>query len=404
MKTLPVFVFVSWALVVETALGASLVDLERQALASDAGLVSLSEQVEAVELNAQAAGALDDPRLGLKAANFPVDSFAFDQEPMTQAIVSLSQAFPAGETRRLKRERGERGADVIRAKALSRRREVLRQLRMDWLSAWWARQQQSLLEERQSVLSLMTKAQEGRYGSGEVSQTGVASTELKRIQVDEGLIRIQGQYQSALARVGRWVDQPPVLDWPDRLPEHLNVVPEGDLEIHPELATQRSRMDQSQLDIELARQTFKPGFMVETAYGYRDGRDDFLSLGVSMNLPVFSDQRNEQQLTAREYELKAQRATLEDQRRQLASQVEALKQDTDSLDRRIKQYQSAILPQAQHILSLAESDYAAGRGDLVRSLEAKNQWIGHRMSLLELRQQRAQKLIQLLWLLEEVSS
>lgn len=403
MKTLPIFIIALLSFGIETASSASLVELERKALASDAGLLSLSQQAEATELNAAAAGALDDPRLGLRAANLPVDSFDFNQEPMTQAIVSLSQAFPAGDTRRLKRERGERGADVIRANASLREREVLRQLRTDWLAAWWARQQQALLKERRSVLSLMTKAQEGRYGSGEVTQTGVASTELKRIQVDERLIRVDGQYRAAIERLSRWIAQQPVLDWPGSLPKHLDSLPDGDLSVHPQLVTQRSRMDQSQLDIELARHKFKPGFMVETAYGYRDGRDDFLSLGVSMNLPIFSDQRNEQNLSAREYELKAQKAKLEDQRRQLESQVGALKEDADSLDRRIKKYESAILPQAKQILSLAESDYAAGRGDLVRSLEAKNQWIGYRISLLELRQKRALKVIQLLWLLEESS-
>ena len=59
---------------------------------------------EAAESQSVAAGALPDPTVSIGFANLPVDSFDFGQEPMTQLVVGVGQAFPRGDTRSLRRQ------------------------------------------------------------------------------------------------------------------------------------------------------------------------------------------------------------------------------------------------------------------------------------------------------------
>lgn len=404
MKTLPVYLFLSLVFGMSSGFCASLTELEILALESDSGLVASREEVRASDLMAETAGDLDDPRLGLRAANLPVESFDFNQEPMTQAIVSLSQAFPAGDTRELRRDRGIQASEILGNTLDLREKEVLRDVRAAWLDAWFAQQKMSFLKERQALLELINDAQEGRYGSGEVTQTSVAQTLLQLAQLEETLVQTEGSQRAALQRMSRWVGYPSFVNWPQELPTQLTLIPDGEVNSHPGLSIADAKSRLAEVDVELARQQFKPGFMLETAYGYREGREDFLSVGVSMNVPLFSDRRNDSKLAAKQYEQRARVARYDDQRRELLARVGELRSDAKALSDRIKQYEQSILPQAQKLIDLMESDYASGRADFVRSLESKNQLIGHRISVLKLKKQRANKVIQLRWLLEKTIS
>nr|MBS0021463.1 hypothetical protein [Gammaproteobacteria bacterium] len=54
------------------------------ALRRNPKLAGARAKAEALETMPSQAGALPDPKLGINALNLPTDSFALDQEPMTQ--------------------------------------------------------------------------------------------------------------------------------------------------------------------------------------------------------------------------------------------------------------------------------------------------------------------------------
>ena len=73
------------------------------AQARDPWLAGSEWRQQSLEARGVAAAALPDPVLRLGAANLPMDTFDFDQEPMTQFQLGLSQAIPRGATRELER-------------------------------------------------------------------------------------------------------------------------------------------------------------------------------------------------------------------------------------------------------------------------------------------------------------
>ena len=92
---------------------------ETMALERDARLAGLAERRQALQEDAVAAAQLPDPQLRFGALNLPTDSFAVDQEPMTQIQLGLRQQFPRGHTRSLSRGRAE---TLAAAEARPRRR------------------------------------------------------------------------------------------------------------------------------------------------------------------------------------------------------------------------------------------------------------------------------------------
>ena len=67
-------------------------------------LASIRARSDAIRAASSYAGALPDPTLSLNAMNMPTDTFSFDQEPMTQMQVALSQSFPFPGKRNLRLE------------------------------------------------------------------------------------------------------------------------------------------------------------------------------------------------------------------------------------------------------------------------------------------------------------
>ena len=59
---------------------------------------------QATEAESIAAAQLPDPVLSFGAANLPVDNFDFNQEPMTQFKVGVSQVFPRGDSQKIKKQ------------------------------------------------------------------------------------------------------------------------------------------------------------------------------------------------------------------------------------------------------------------------------------------------------------
>ena len=77
----------------------SRLEAERAAVADALALQVLNQEAEAQRAEARATRALPNPQLRLGLTNLPADTFAWDQEPMTQLQVSLRQALPNGRAR-----------------------------------------------------------------------------------------------------------------------------------------------------------------------------------------------------------------------------------------------------------------------------------------------------------------
>ena len=106
------------------------------ALATQPQFAAREDAMRALRENAVAAGELPDPKLSFGLQALPLDSFDFNQEAMTQAIVGVSQSIPGGAKRALNRERVGREAEQVAADLDATRRRVEREVRLAWLDLW----------------------------------------------------------------------------------------------------------------------------------------------------------------------------------------------------------------------------------------------------------------------------
>jgi outer membrane protein TolC len=138
---------------------------------------------------------------------------------------------------------------------------------------------------------------------------------------------------------------------------------------HPIILKVDQQIEISRKDIEIATESYKPGWGLNVSYGYRDNnpngnsRSDFVSAGVTFDLPLFTANRQDKKRLAKEHAYQA----LKDKRieilRQLVSKLQQEINIEEQLTKRHKLYNRILIPQAKQQTTASLLAYQSDRGD-----------------------------------------
>lgn len=359
----------------------SLAAAEEIAVARDAGLEVIVARQQALLDTAVAESQLPDPEVLFGAANVPVDSFSLDREPMTQVQVGLRQRFPAGDTLGLRRERLEVLANASTAEQAQRRREVQLMVRNAWIEAAWRSEAMELVRSERGWYEELENAVESAYASGRRRQDELIRVQLEIDGLEEEIARLREARAPSEAELARWLGDDAVRADLNGLPGLPPLPPRevspARLDFHPVLEARADAAHAEAIGVDLARQAYKPSWMLDVRYGLRDsvdavGRDrsDMLSAMLSFELPIFTGNRQDRRISAARASERAARRQLEDQRRTLAAELAGAWETHERLGERIALFRKQILPSAEDYVEatlLAYQNDLAPFDELVRA-------------------------------------
>jgi outer membrane protein TolC len=351
-------------------------------------------------------GRLPDPQLTLGLANVPTDSYRLNREDMTMTVVGVRQAFPPGKTLKLKTERAEKELAREQARVQMEQRNLLRQVRQVWLELYFQEQSLRTLDESRRLAHKQLDAAEGRYRAAQETQQSVLRSRQALARLDERAPMIRSQRLRLQAQLARWVGDAAYQPLPAELPA-LPVAPgEFDYTRHPEWIATQTMLDETRVEVEMVRQEYKPGMMLDVSYGFRrpmpDGteRPDLLSAMVTFDLPVFRNKRQDRKLAEKQTMEAGARFELDDKRRELESMSRSLHAELDGLTEREKIFTERLLPatrrEAQVTVAGFARDQSEYRDALMKSLDTEIEY-------LRLRVDRAKAQSELLYLTGEQS-
>jgi outer membrane protein TolC len=142
------------------------------------------------------------------------------------------------------------------------------------------------------------------------------------------------------------------------------------------LESDRQGINAAQSKLELAQKDFLPDFNVEAAYGARnnmpDGsrRSDLLSLGISMNVPIFAAGKQAKAVDQRTSELMQQRYALQDRWNAVRAEITQSHSDYQRAKQQFVLFDTGIIPQARQTVASMLAGYQVNKVDflnLVRS-------------------------------------
>jgi outer membrane protein TolC len=360
----------------------SLAAAVNMAVARDSVLQQLSAEKTATLANSVAVGSLPDPKLVVGLSNLPTDTFAVGQQPMTMQVVGIQQEFPAGDSRELARQRGSQMADAQQAAVDARRLEVARAVRLAWLKCYYAAHAITLVQASESALQQSVAIAKEQYVNGKGTQQQWLRARLGLAEAKARQIDFEDAESSAHAELARWLGDDAKRALTDKLPDLppppayevlLNRLPQ-----HPLLQRADAQIAANQTGVELAHQDYKPMWGVALSYGHRPGNDaanhpysDMLSAIVTLSLPLFTRDRQDQKVVSARSDLRASTYARDDQLRQLKQMLDDEWAHWQQLKELDALYAQTVLPDTAADITSGLDAYSNGDGDFFEVIRAQ---------------------------------
>jgi outer membrane protein TolC len=336
-----------------------------------------------MQASAVSAGRLPDPQVIVGIDNLPVtgeDAYSTTRDFMTMRKAGLMQEFPAASKRRLERELAGARVGIAEAELLASRLEIAREVAQTWIRRAIAEKSLNDLRSLQPELELQAAAARAAVAAGRSSTADALAAEVELAELQSRLLQMQSEARQASFELARWIDSDaarPLAPLPslDDLPTPPAALLESVHE-HGSLLTFQSQIDAARLDVDYAKAQRRPDWSAELAFAKR-GPDfsDMVSLQFRIGLPLFANNRQNPQISAKQAELRRLEADREAELRMHTAEIHQMIAQWQQLGEQLGQYERELLPLARERSRAALASYRSGRGDLRLTLDAYRQEI-----------------------------
>ncbi|MGB0938357.1 MAG: TolC family protein [Colwellia sp.] len=303
---------------------------------NDPWLTGNIHKQNAINAMSVAVNTLPDPKISIGLANLPTDGFDLQQEGMTQAKIGISQVFPRGDTLSIKGEQLKFESESFVYQRKDRSAKVAVTVGSLWLDAYKAQQSIALINKNRALFEKLVDVAQASYSSavGKTRQQDIVRAQLELTRLEDRLDVLAQQKSHFDGMLSQWLSQftlehnslpshsiretlqPQQLSLSKNLPEiallNRKVVlnntwlPTSELAKyiagHPSLVAIDKKIKASKTGIKMAEQKYKPEWGVNASYGYRDddplgsSRADLFSVGVSFDLPLFTENKQDNEV------------------------------------------------------------------------------------------------------------
>jgi len=393
----------------------TLAEAEQTALDSDFVTRGFKARAESLSEQAIADGQLSDPKIKFGVVNIPVGSFDRGQENMTQLQVGIQQSFPRGRTLNYKSLQTQDIADVDEAKAFDQEKQVLRSLRNSYLDLYLNIKIESILQQNRDLFTQLLDITQRQYAVGRDNQHDVLRAQLELALMDDRIAEIIGEKEIAFAELAKWIGnasaQRPL---PDDFPDIDTISSLDDmvsnLAYHPLIQVEDAVVHASDKSIKIAEEQYKPGWMVDLTYGERTGnnidgssRDDFASAMVMVDLPIFTDKRQDKRLAASKLQNRASQYARSDRLLGLKQLVEKEHANWVRLGNRLELYETRAVVDATQNSESTLKAYQNDLTDFTTLMRARLTELNIQIDMLKIRINRAKSQANLLYFSRETS-
>jgi outer membrane protein TolC len=387
--------------------GLSISDAIDRAKVNDPWITGSEFKQSKLNAMAVAAGQLSDPQVSIGVANIAADTFAFNQEPMTQYKVGVSQMFSRGQSRSLKTAQMNLLADEQPLLRANRMAMITLQTSHLWLDAYQAQESIRLIEKDRSLFEQLVDLVEASYSSGfgKTRQHDLIRAQLELTRLDDRLTQLRQSSESSSEQLRGYISQA-YLDQAkastenqhqlsftlsQKLPEitlidaAITSHEQGDdnqkllllMANHPAVKALDKQIEAENKGVDLANQKYKPAWGINASYGYRGdaqnsmSRADLFSVGVTFDLPLFTKNRQDQEVKAAVSSVAAKETQKTLLLRQLLSTFDQETAKLQRLKQRKELYEASLLPQMNQQVEASLTAYTHDDGDFAEVIRAK---------------------------------
>lgn len=339
---------------------------------------------------------LPDPKLSLSILNLPTDGLSFSQEPMTQLKLGVSQAFPRGDSQEIKQRHLHKLASQFPLLAKERNAQTAVAVSRLWIKAVSAQQGINYVESQQSVFKQLVDTVQSQYASGRLNtrQDDVVSAQLELSRILDRRTLLLSERDQAVAQLLELLSSDTIdvnVILPVQLPQLTNDWVLGtlssqygqrqkDIDVflnHPAYLSIGQRQAAADEQVELVKQKHKPLWSVNASYAHRqdnaagDSRADFFSVGVSVDMPLFTSSYIDSDIRAEQLNKEALKTEQRLLIRSMLSELNTLRSQYKQNQRRLQLYQEALVPQLYEQSQASLNAYTNGEANFKQVMAAR---------------------------------
>ncbi len=387
------------------------------AIASDPWLTRSEINEQAMLDRSEAVDTLPNPVVSIGLANLPTDGFVFNQEPMTQLKAGVAQQFTRGNSRGIQRKQLQETAyqyPLLRQDRMAKTEVMVSSL---WLEVYRAQQIVALIENDKALFQQLAEIVQASYSSavGNVRQQDIVRAQLELTRLEDRLNTLMSQKEQAGSQLLEWFNNgnPQTFDSVDfaqytrvsvELPSIASLAQSKVallagfdqqalaqlLTAHPSILAIEQRINAGQTGVELAKQAYKPQWGVNASYAYRAddqlgrSRADFFSVGVSFDLPLFTQSSQDKKVSAAVREAEAIKTDKLLALRGLVSQLQSTWSRYQRLLTRQTLFDDNILVQTREQAEASLTAYTNDDGDFSEVVRARIDDLNARIDMLNI--------------------
>jgi outer membrane protein TolC len=348
--------------------------VEQYALEADPTVIASQSRAVALQEQAIADGQLSDPKLGLGIYNVPLNDFSVTREPSTQFRTKIQQQFPRGDTLHYQQKRTEWLGKAETAQTNLARREIRRDVRETYLELYYQVQAADIVARSRGFFQNLVEITRAHFATGRVNQQDVLQAQLELSRLDDRATHIDGNIEEQQAQLTRWLGDHAWRSIDTRFPA-LPALPsqevlKASLQTHPSIQTASARVEANQQLVKVAREQYKPGWNVGVEYRKRFGddpngsnREDMMAAMVTVDLPVFTEKRQDKRLTASRQNAEAAVQTRDQRLRELRRMLEINVAQWKRLGAQEALYHARLVSEAHQSAEAALNAYQSGTSE-----------------------------------------
>ena len=315
---------------------------------NDPWLTGNRHKQQSIESMSKAASELPDPKVSLGLANLPLDGFDFNQEGMTQLKVGITQMFPRGDTLAIKNRQLRIKSEAYPYQRQDRQAKVAVTVGGLWLDAFRIQQCIELIQKNYFLFEQLVDVAQASYSAalGTTRQQDIIRSQLELTRLEDRLDTLAQQKNHFEGQLFQWVSDFMTYEGEgEGISKGVSVdegigaidssltglhdfnfgtqIPQIELfnaeliyaqkwikpaqlvkyfSKHPSVMALDKKIRATKTGINLAKQKYQPQWAVNASYGYRaddltgKSRADLFSVGVTFDLPLFPENRQDQEV------------------------------------------------------------------------------------------------------------
>jgi cobalt-zinc-cadmium efflux system outer membrane protein len=350
-------------------------DLISEALTHNPAIKSAAERYQAQRAKIPQARSLPDPTLsGGWMGNIAPFSVQYG-DPSSYRGLTVGQEVPFPGKLKLRGQIADRGAEAAWWQYEQARRQVAADVKVAYYDYFFYTKAIAITEKDKDLLQKLASIAESLYRVGKGMQPDVFRAQVEVSRIDQKLILLRQQADTARARMNSLLERDPESPLPPPAPfraaefhTSLTALYALARQHEPGLEMDRRMIESDRYATELARKAYLPDFNVSYSYEQRPANPDMHGVMVGVNIPVYYRTKQRQGVIEATHDLIGSQRDLDD--RMTTVNFEIKQQYLAAMASRdlSNLYSRAIVPQSSLALESSMSAYEVGKLDFLSML------------------------------------